>query len=76
MSAAVTEERLIGAIELVSEVILLHGAKFAPILDRLERDLAELRRYEDPVSRARQHLARARSGAAVRSASPAPAQPG
>jgi hypothetical protein len=54
-----TEEWLIGAIAIVSEVILEHGVKYAPLLDRLERELAELKRYDDPISRARRHLARA-----------------
>ncbi|MBR0871161.1 hypothetical protein JQ633_12385 [Bradyrhizobium tropiciagri] len=59
MTAPVTEERLINAIALVSEIILEHGPKYAPLLDRLEQELEDLRRRGDPVSRARQHLARA-----------------
>lgn len=54
----ITEQRLVDAIALVSEVIVLHGAQYAPILDRLEQELAALKRGNDPVSRARMHLAR------------------
>ena len=64
-----TEEWLLGAIGLISEVIIAHGSKYAPWLDRLEHELAELKRYDDPVSRARRHLARARAAAGPQSAS-------
>lgn len=62
----ITEARLLGAILLVSEVIILHGARYAPLLDRLEHELEECRRLqrEDPIARARAHLARARPEAA------------
>lgn len=53
-----TEEWLIGAIGVISEVIVEHGTKYAPWLDRLERELAEIKRQDDPLSRARRHLAR------------------
>ncbi|MGY4259726.1 hypothetical protein ACVI1L_006794 [Bradyrhizobium sp. USDA 4516] len=56
MSAQVTEKRLLDAIALVSEVIILHGEKYAPLLDRLEQELEAIKRYEDPVSRARRYL--------------------
>ncbi|MHC1943485.1 hypothetical protein IF803_03765 [Bradyrhizobium sp. UFLA06-06] len=52
----ITEKRLLEAIALVSEVIILHGDKYAPLLDRLEQELEAIKRYEDPVSRARRHL--------------------
>ncbi|WP_338700664.1 hypothetical protein V5279_21220 [Bradyrhizobium sp. 26S5] len=58
MSAPITEKRLLDAIAVVSEVIVLHGVKYAPLLDRLEAELELLKRYEDPVSRARRHLER------------------
>ena len=47
------------AIAVISEVIVLHGPQYAPWLDRLERELEELQRKrgEDPLSRARRHLA-------------------
>ncbi|MBR0687297.1 hypothetical protein JQ594_15305 [Bradyrhizobium manausense] len=53
-----SEAELLNAIALVSEIILEHGDKYAPYLDRLEQEL-EARRRNDPVSRARAHLARA-----------------
>ena len=54
-----TEEWLHNAIAVISEVIVLHGPQYAPWLDRLERELEELQRKrgEDPLSRARRHLA-------------------
>lgn len=58
MTAPITEKRLLDAIALVSEVIILHGVKYAPLLDRLEQELEALRQYIDPVSRARRHLVR------------------
>ncbi|WP_050629366.1 hypothetical protein [Bradyrhizobium viridifuturi] len=58
MTAPITEKRLLDAIAVVSEVIILHGAKYAPLLDRLEQELETLRLYDDPVSRARRHLAK------------------
>jgi hypothetical protein len=69
-----TEEWLINAIGVISEVIIEHGEKYAPWLDRLERELAELKRYDDPVSRARRHLARAQAAAPHIPASPAEAR--
>ncbi|WP_375780841.1 hypothetical protein ACE103_20080 [Bradyrhizobium sp. ma5] len=58
MTAQITEKRLLDAIALVSEVIILHGEKYAPLLDRLEQELEAIKHYESPVSRARRHLAR------------------
>lgn len=58
MTIAPTEERLTDAIALVAEVIVKHGPQYGPILDRLEQELAALKRGNDPVSRARMHLAR------------------
>jgi len=59
-----TEEWLHWAIGFVSEIIVLHGPRYAPLLDRLERELAEMQRTrgEDPVSRAKRHLARLQNG--------------
>jgi hypothetical protein len=56
-----TEEWLVGAISVISEVIIEHGAKYSPVLDRLERELAAIRHQDDPVSRARRHLARSKA---------------
>lgn len=55
----ITEAQLIADIELISEIILEHGEKYAPFLDRLEQEL-EARRRNNPLSRARKHLERAR----------------
>lgn len=52
----ITEAQILNAIALVSEIILEHGEKYAPLLDRLEQEL-EARRRNDPISRARAHLA-------------------
>lgn len=54
----ISEQRLLGAIEVVCEIILKHGVKYAPLLDRLERELVEFKRIDDPINRARRHLAR------------------
>ena len=69
---AITEQRLLSAIAIVSDVIVKHGIKYAPVLDRLERELADLRNVDDPLSRAMRHLARAQAAAEL--PSPAPAQ--
>ncbi|MHC2241522.1 branched-subunit amino acid aminotransferase/4-amino-4-deoxychorismate lyase [Bradyrhizobium elkanii] len=76
MTAPITEKRLLDAIAVVSEVIILHGAKYAPLLDRLEQELETLKRYEDPAMRARRHLARAQASARQPSglAAPSPSQ--
>ncbi|QOG20403.1 hypothetical protein [Bradyrhizobium sp. SEMIA] len=50
-----TEAQLLADIALISEIILEHGEKYAPYLDRLEAEL-EARRRNDPISRARAHL--------------------
>lgn len=51
----ITEAQLLADIALVCEIILEHGEKYAPLLDRLEHEL-ERRRRDDPISRARKHL--------------------
>ncbi|MBR1170504.1 hypothetical protein [Bradyrhizobium liaoningense] len=51
----ITEAQLLADIALVSEIILEHGEKYAPLLDRLEQEL-EARRRDDPINRARRHL--------------------
>ncbi|BAL77070.1 hypothetical protein [Bradyrhizobium cosmicum] len=53
----ITEAQLLADIVLISEIILEHGEKYAPLLDRLEQELAK-RLKDSPVSRARRHLAR------------------
>ncbi|MGN8547633.1 hypothetical protein ACQPTN_23820 [Bradyrhizobium sp. 13971] len=61
MIERITEKRLLDAIAVVSEVIILHGVKYAPLLDRLEQELESVRRYDDPIGRARRHLAQQKS---------------
>jgi hypothetical protein len=63
----VTLERLERALAAISYAILLDGPVYAPVLDRLEREIAAMRANEDVVSRARQHLERFRDQAAVSS---------
>jgi hypothetical protein len=56
----ITESELLRDIEIAAEIIVRHGVKYAPLLDRLEQELATMRRGDDPLSRARAHLARAK----------------
>jgi len=51
-----TEEWLLEAIRAVSFCIVEDGPVYAPILDRLERELDIIRARQDAVSRARMHL--------------------
>lgn len=56
-----TEQQLREAITLVSEIIVEHGVKYAPLLDRLEQEFARLKeRNGDVIARARKHLAAAK----------------
>jgi hypothetical protein len=56
-----TEEMLLSDIALISEIILEHGVKYAPFLDRLEREFALLKeRKGDVIARAQKHLAAAK----------------
>lgn len=59
----VTLERLERALAAISYAILLDGPVYAPVLDRLEREIAALRARDDVVSRARQHLERFQAAA-------------
>jgi hypothetical protein len=59
----VTLERLERALAAISYAILLDGPVYAPVLDRLEREIAALRVRDDVVSRARQHLERFQAAA-------------
>jgi hypothetical protein len=61
----VTLERLELALAAISYAILLDGPIYAPVLERLEREIAAMRASEDVVSRARQHLERLRDQAAA-----------
>ena len=63
----VTLERLERALVAISYAILLDGPVYAPVLDRLEREIAAMRASEDVVSRARKYLDRFRVQAAAAS---------
>jgi hypothetical protein len=53
-----TPERIDAAIDLVSEVMVLHNRpQFAPYIERLERELASLQTRDDVMARARRRLA-------------------
>jgi hypothetical protein len=64
----VTLERLERALAAVSYAIMLDGPVYAPVLDRLEREIAAMRANDDVVSRAKKHLERFRDQAAAASA--------
>lgn len=51
-----TEEWLLNAINMVSFAIVQDGPVYAPILERLERELEIVRTKQDVVSRARRYL--------------------
>lgn len=53
---AITTERLERALVAMAYVVVRHGAVYAPLLDRLERELEERRRKTAPVERARKLL--------------------
>jgi hypothetical protein len=55
---AVTAARIDSAIDLISEVMVLHNRpQFAPYIERLERELAALQSNDDVMARARQRIA-------------------
>jgi hypothetical protein len=60
-----TIERLERALAAISYAILLDGPVYAPVLNRLEREIAALRASEDVVSRAQQYLEQFRDQAAA-----------
>lgn len=47
-----TVERLERALLVMAEIVVLHGPAYAPLLNRLERELEQLKR-DDPVAKAR-----------------------
>ena len=63
----VSIERLERALAAISFAILLDGPVYAPVLERLEREIAAMRANEDAVSRARQYLEQFRDQAAASS---------
>jgi hypothetical protein len=64
-SGEVTLVRLERALAAISHAIMLDGPIYAPILERLEREIAALRADEDTVARARQYVERYRDQAAA-----------
>jgi hypothetical protein len=62
----VTLVRLERALAAISYAILLDGPVYAPIMERLEREIAAWHAKDDIVSRARQHLAQLQGQAAAR----------
>ena len=57
----ITIERVERALMTVAYIVARHGPVYAPIFERLERELAELRAKGDPVERAKLYLAATRS---------------
>ena len=64
-SDEITLERLERALATVSYAIMIDGAIYAPILERLEREIAAWHAREDVVSRARQYLGQFKDQAAA-----------
>lgn len=55
---AVTAARIESALDLISEVMVLHNRpRFAPYLDRLEQELAAIESKDGAMARARRRLA-------------------
>lgn len=52
----VSDERLRTALVLAAYIVTRHGPVYAPILDRLEREVAAREVAEDPMRRARRLL--------------------
>jgi hypothetical protein len=56
--SAVTAARIESALDLISEVMVLHERpQFAPYVERLERELASLQSKDDVMARARRRVA-------------------
>jgi hypothetical protein len=53
----ITVERLEAALAIVARAVVLDGPIYAPLFDRLEREIAALRAADDAVSRAQRYLA-------------------
>jgi hypothetical protein len=63
----VTVERLERALAVISYAILQDGPVYAPVLERLEREIAARRSRADAVSRAQRYLDQFRDRAAAAS---------
>ncbi len=55
-SEGITEERVRTALIFSAYVVEKYGVAYAPIMERLEKELEIIRAKEDPVSRARRIL--------------------
>jgi hypothetical protein len=53
---AITAARLEAALAIVARAIVLDGPVYAPIFERLEREIAALRAEDDVVARAQRYL--------------------
>lgn len=53
----ITEERIIAAMIFIADMIEEHGPVLLPYFDRLERELVDLRRRNNPLDRVRQFAA-------------------
>lgn len=56
MGEAVSVDQLERALIFVAYLVTRHGATYAPLFDRLERELLEARRQAGPIERARRIL--------------------
>lgn len=52
----IEEHHLVAAVRELAYVVVTYGEKYAPLLDRMERELADLRRRQKPVDHARRIL--------------------
>jgi hypothetical protein len=68
-SAAVTRERLERAIVALAYIVVKHGPRYAPLLERCEREYRE--RFSDPVAHAQAILDSYRGAASTRGKAPA-----
>lgn len=53
-----TIQRLEAAIVAMAYIVVRHGSRYAPLLEKLEDEAVRMRARVDPVERARQLLAR------------------
>lgn len=56
IDSRIAEAQLEHATALAAYIVSRHGGAYAPIFERLERELAEARKRSDPVERARRYL--------------------
>ncbi|MEW6124434.1 MAG: hypothetical protein AB1698_17610 [Pseudomonadota bacterium] len=71
MESPLLIERIEGALVVAAYLVVRHGPKFAPIVERLERELEAARR-EDPVARAQRILENFRERARAQGSPPLP----